>query len=460
MPDRWSEADREQLAAAGIGLAEAERQLAQLAAPPPRARLDRPCTVGDGIERLPPRRIDALAERGREARDAGRLLKFVPASGAASRMFRELLRLRRELDAGREADLEPWRRLAALLPSMALGDRLAEALGEPVDAVAARLEPAAAARALAALLDPDGLGADAMPKALLPFHRAPEGPRTAFAEHLAEAIGAVRDASGLARLHVTIAGAAAERFDAELERARELFVARARFEVAFSQQSPATATLALDDTGGPARDESGRLLLRPSGHGALLPNLERSGGEILLLKNIDNVLPERDQAPVVQWLHVLAGLAAERAERRADDRRPLRVAGVVPNTGEPGGGPFWVGGAGGETSAQIVEGSQVDLDDPGQRAAWESSTHFNPVGMACVLRDRAGAAYRLDEFVDPEAAIVTRKSEGGRTLTALERPGLWNGAMAGWETLFVEVPGFTFAPVKSVFDLARPEHRG
>jgi len=457
---RWSDADRAQLAEAGIDLAEAERQLDQLAAPPPRARLDRPCAVGDGIERLTPARVEELAERGRAARDAGQLLKFVPASGAASRMFRELQRLRRALAAGDEVDLAPWSRLAELLPSLALGDRLAEALGEPVDALPTMSGPDAARRALAALLDPDALGADALPKALLPFHRAPEGPRSAFTEHLAEAIEAVADRNRLARLHVTLAGDARERFAAELARAQVLFADRARFEVAFSEQSTATATLALDEEGRPARDDDGRLRLRPSGHGALLPNLERSGGEIVLLKNIDNVRPERDQAPVVRWLHVLAGLAAEHAEGRDDDRRPLRVAGVVPNTGEPGGGPFWVRDAGGATTRQIVEGSQVDLEDADQRAAWESSTHFNPVGMACVLRDRAGAAYRLDRFVDPDSAIVTRRSEAGHLLTVLERPGLWNGSMADWETRFVEVPGFTFAPVKSVFDLARPEHRG
>jgi len=207
-----------------------------------------------------------------------------------------------------------------------------------------------------------------------------------------------------------------------------------------------------------ARTVTGELLLRPAGHGALLGNLAATRGDLVLIKNIDNVLPEVEHAEVARWKLALVGLLVEHERRSPARRRPLRVCGVVPNTGEPGGGPFWVRDASGEARLQIVESSQVDHADPAQEAAWKGSSHFNPVDLAVALRAGDGRAFELERFVDPAAALVSRKSDGGRELVVLERPGLWNGAMAGWETLFVEVPGSSFAPVKSVLDLARPEH--
>jgi hypothetical protein len=228
-------------------------------------------------------------------------------------------------------------------------------------------------------------------------------------------------------------------------------------EVSFSEQHPSTDTLAATLDGEPFRDEAGSLLFRPAGHGALLRNLQGLGGDVVVIKNIDNVRPIEVSGEVIRWKRLLIGYLLQLLERTPHDR-PVRVCGVVRNEGEPGGAPFWVVDRNGQRTLQIVESSQVDLDDPAQRAIFESSTHFNPVDLVCAVRDPSGHPFDLSEFVDPMAVFRAKKSYGGRELLALERPGLWNGAMARWHTTFVEVPACTFAPVKTVFDLLRPEH--
>jgi hypothetical protein len=501
-------ADRAALEARGIPHAEAERQLAQLASPPPPARLLRPATPGDGIERLDEARQEALVAAAERARAAGRFTKFVPASGAATRMFRSLQAVL-DRDPGATAaalagatdeEAAETVRFVEALPRLALARPLAAGLGTSVEDLAARARHEPLGALLAALIGPTGLAAATLPKALLPFHAYPEGARTALAEHLAEGVGYLVDRHGTCRFHFTVPPGATALFAHEVERARPMLeVGAVRFDVVFSEQDPATETLALAADGGPARRADGALLLRPAGHGALLANLQRSAADLVLMKNVDNVLPADRHDEIARWKLVLAGRlvelehevvrrrralegepapavaeealdwAARTFGRRAPARataeaardalaRPIRVAGVVPNAGEPGGGPFWIAAPGGEQSLQIVESSQVALD-PAQRAVFAASTHFNPVDLALALRDLDGEIYPLDAFVDPETAFVARKSEGGRELTVLERPGLWNGAMAGWNTLFVEVPAWTFAPVKTVLDLARPEHR-
>jgi len=511
------------LSALGLDEREVRAQLERLLAPPRPARLLRPCTPGDGVVRLDGERARRLAELGRAARDAGRLTKFVPASGAATRMFRALAALDRR-DAA--LDLEELARRAALgdelaAEARALIERLGElALATPWGAVLGLAPAELAARArggplgplLDALLGSEGLDAAALPKALLPFHAYSGGVRTAFTEQLIEGLGYLRDARGLARYHFTVPPGSGDAFAAELAAARaRLAPGDTRFEVGFSEQDPATHTLALGADRRPARQPDGSLLLRPAGHGALLGNLAalaEGGGDLVLVKNIDNILPEPRHAEIAEWKLRLVGLLVElerrlaglgeRLEAAALDRgglleavawvgatfgrapagdpaslpdgvladhladalaRPLRVCGVVPAGGEPGGGPFWTLAADGAGAPQIVEAAQVDGGDVAQQAIWRSSTHFNPVDLAIALRDRKGRPHPLEHFVDPDSWFVAVKSEGGRELTVLERPGLWNGAMAGWNTLFVEVPGATFAPVKTVLDLARPEHR-
>ncbi len=412
-----TDADLRQIEAHGLTGDEVLRQLALFAAPPAPARLLRPATVGDGVVRIEEGSHPGLLARWEEASRAGRLSKFVPASGAASRMF-----------AGLEGGDTPERaRYLENVYRFPFPDRLDR------------------------LRD--------LPKGLVPFHRYGDGARTAFEEHLVEAAAVARDAGGVCRLHVTVSPEHEASFRALLDGAgarleRKLGV---RFDVVFSHQDPSTDTLAVDSDDRPFRLADGTIFFRPGGHGSLLSNLEASSGDVVLIKNIDNVQREERAGPGILWTKLLAGslLDAEGASRA--EGRPVRVAGVVRNQGEPGGGPFWVAGPDGP-SLQIVESSQVDLADPGQAAVWKASTHFNPVDLAVSLRDGSGRPYRLADFVDENAVFIARKTKDGRALKALERPGLWNGAMARWKTVFVEIPIEAFTPVKTVFDLLRTEH--
>ncbi|HUO86515.1 MAG TPA: DUF4301 family protein [Thermoanaerobaculia bacterium] len=506
----FSDRDRAEIRNRGIATEEAERQLALFRSPPPPLVLDRPATVGDGILRLGDDERARLADRAIEAQAAGGFVKFVPASGAASRMFGELEAALhtedRESDAGRI--------FLARLRDFPFFEDLAAALADAGEDLAELARRRALQPILDALLTEaggHGLGYATLPKGLIRFHRYPAGERrTAFDEHLVEAVAHLRDGSGLCRLHFTVSPEHGDGFTRRLAAVGPRYGERyhSRFEVAWSHQDHATDTLAVDLADRPFRGDDGRLLFRPGGHGSLIGNLQAAGGDVTFVKNIDNVLPDGRKPEVIAWKRTLAGKLLELRERSfglladledggrgreatlaeaarflgedlrrslpealvgapADERRravverldrPLRVCGVVENAGEPGGGPFWVE-SGGELSLQIVEASQVAADDPGQQATLRAATHFNPVDLVCSLADRHRRPYDLSRFVDPSTVFIAEKSHQGRRLKALERPGLWNGGMAGWNTVFVEVPLATFAPVKTVFDLLRPEHQ-
>ncbi len=513
MADLFTTADLAAMARLGIDPAEAARHVALLTHPPAAARLARPCTRGDGVERIAEERHRDLLSLFEEAEKAGRLSKFVPASGAASRMFQSL---RKALD-DEEATWFDWNdraekgdkgaaevvRFVENLEQLPFAAELRAAAGREVFA-----DPRGRLRELlAATLQAPGLGLASRPKGLVPFHLEEEGSRTPFEEHLVESGLTVRSADGRTPVHFTVAEEARGDFEGLLERHRDGLQRRlhARFEVTFSVQERSSDTLAVGLDGLPFRTAEGELLFRPGGHGALLGNLAALGGDIVFVKNIDNVVPDARKGPTLLWKRLLAGrlLEVERrvrhlvsllhagdptaasealsylretfgdataeadtlspAERvawvRARLERPLRVCGVVRNQGEPGGGPFWVRCRDGRLSRQIVESAEVDLADPAQAALWAAGTHFNPVDLVLSLRDVSGRPWDLSRFVDEEAVFISKKSHGGVELLALERPGLWNGAMAFWNTLFVEVPIETFAPVKSVLDLLRPEHR-
>jgi hypothetical protein len=508
-----SDADRAQLAALGISEDEADRQLRIFAQPPPATVLDRPCTLGDGIAVLDDRARAQALQAHQHAAAAGRLLKFLPASGAATRMFKALLAVRgsgravmraaleRDAAAG-DANAREVLTFADNLLRFAFAEALAAELARRGRNLQRLCADGALGEILAALLDPDGLNYAALPKGLLLFHRYPDGSRTAFEEHLLEAAAYVHPAE-LAQLHLTVSPEHRDAFHNELTRVRGRCERRSgmRLAVGFSEQQPATDTLAVDLDNRPFRTADAHLLLRPAGHGALLDNVNALDGDIVFIKTIDNIQPEHRRDHAIEWMRILTGhlvviqdelfghiarlhadavspqtIAAARAFARQtlaiplpDDGsrsallaaldRPLRVCGMVRNSGEPGGGPFWVRAARGDRSRQIVESAQIDAANREQRAVFESSTHFNPVFLACGVRNWRGQPFDLRAFVDQSAVFIARKSSDGRELQALERPGLWNGAMAGWHTLFVEIPDATFTPVKTVNDLLRPAHQ-
>ena len=518
----WRASDEEQLARREISTAEADSQLARLRGGPIWTRLDRPCTAGDGLDRLGQAEIEAFERLAEPAIARGEMIKFVPASGAASRMFKDLLAARAGLqDApGTRADIEEG--VADWLNGIerfAFRATLAAALGESPAAAAARRD---LAKLLDAVLSGDGLDYASSPKGLIEFHWYPDGTRTAFDEHLAEAVQWVRDAEDRCRCHFTVSpehlAAFRERvaaFGGDLETRHGI-----RLEIDFSVQRPSTDTIAIGEDGAPFRLTDGTLLFRPAGHGALLANLQDIDADLFMMKNIDNVVPDHLKDSTLRWCRVLTGMlvdlrarvsehlerlrapnvpdvpdvpdvrdvpnvrdvrdsdaasAVEFARSRLNraqgvdpsDRdavigmldRPIRVCGMVLNEGEPGGGPFWVRNPDGVRSPQIVESAQVDPDDSDQVELLRTATHFNPVFIVGSRTDPWGRAYDLDRYIDPDTAIVTRKSSDGRELTALERPGLWNGSMAGWNTVFVEVPAVVFNPVKTVMDLLRPAHQ-
>lgn len=519
----FDDLDLAQVKQRGISLDEIQHQLLCFQNPPSHAELVRPCTLGDGIRRIPEAEHGSLLGLHARAADAGRLTKFVPASGAATRMFRSAAWIRNapparrpswsELETRvdrdeRAAEVAALVRNASRLP---FRDALARAMGGD-DALDRAVHRGDHAAIVEALLDPDGLGLADRPKGLIPFHRYDDGEvRTAFEEHLVEATGTVREREGVCRLHFTVSPEHLEAFASLLREVGARYADRhdAAFDVSYSVQKASTDTVAVDADGRPVRDGSGRIVFRPGGHGALIENLDDLRGDIVLVKNIDNVQRDRDRDEVVRWkrllvgtlvrvqarayeaLHRLKGIRRPDPETLAEtaavvreefglemprgagpddparlrtwliDRleRPIRICGVVANTGEPGGGPFWVRDPDGAVSLQIVERAQVDGDSDEQQRIFARSTHFNPVDLVCGMRDAAGEPYVLPPLVDADAVLVSRKTLDGREIKVLERPGLWNGAMAGWNTVFVEVPLVTFTPVKTVVDLLRSEHQ-
>jgi hypothetical protein len=504
---RWAAKDLERISAEGLTVEEVERQLALFRRGVSPVRLNRPCRTGDGIVVLGATEEGDMLRVYEEALRTRQVIKFVPASGAASRMFKDWYRylgeggIPKRLEDAFISDLKRHCFFADLRAAVA-SHRL------DLDEL---IEKRESARILKYILTEEGLNYGRLPKALLKFHAYPEGNRTALEEHLVEAAFYARDGRNRSRLHFTVSSEHQDSVRGHLQKVIGTYesLLHTVFEVGLSIQSAGTNTLAVDPQNRPFRSEGGELVFRPGGHGSLLANLNALEADIVFLKNIDNCVPDRLKPETVRWKKILAGylitlqegvfarlrlLSARHAgeaditevgrfctskldlvmpqgflERSAAERRsilieklnrPLRVCGVVKNEGEPGGGPFWVEHSDGMDAAslQIVEEAQIDRNDSGQRRVWESSAYFNPVDLVCGVRDYRGKPFDLTRFVDPEWSTISRKSEEGRELLALERPGLWNGSMAFWNTLFVEVPLITFNPVKTIADLLRPQH--
>ncbi|MFH0759649.1 MAG: DUF4301 family protein [Bacteroidota bacterium] len=435
------------------------------------------------------------------------MTRFIPASGAATRMFKSLFETFDKLQ-GKSSDQQArW-----IDKEKEIGQFFNELEKYPFYKDLDLSNAPLPADVLRKILTADGLDYGNKPKGLLQFHTYSETDRrTSFEEHVREALMYCVGSNGEVRIHMTVSPAHLDGFQTEaacilpkIEKETGLHV-----ELTFSFQKPETDTLAVSLSNEPFRNQDGTLLFRPGGHGSLIRNLDELQSDILFISNIDNVAPDRTKTVRVRYKQILGGILLEVRSKifeslqllnsggnlektRMDSmltflhekmgmaipeklksldtpelkqwlintmNRPIRVCGMVRNEGEPGGGPFYVRSESGELSLQIVESSQIDLEDEEKAKLVKQSTHFNPVDLVCSTRDYQGKKFQLTRFVDPNTGFISEKSVGGMSLKALELPGLWNGAMAHWLTLFVEVPVVTFSPVKTVFDLMRAEHR-
>ncbi len=465
----------------GLTPAALETQLKNFREGFPFLPVTRAASCGDGIRVLDAAGIEQAAARYDRAKESLRVVKFVPASGAATRMFKDLFEFVRE---GRRTavvgELLANRRRFAFWPELRtiVGDDADELrTGENIVA--------------------EGLRYGETPKGLVSFHRYGDEVRKAVEEHLVEG-AQYAAAGGEVKIHFTVSPEHLTRFEALLAEKIPGYESRfgVKYRISFSVQDPSTDTLAVNPDCTPFRRADGRLLFRPAGHGALIGNLGKIDADIVFVKNIDNVTTDARRGDTVLYKKALAGVLLALQERifeylmalevpgaelepiaafienelcvklpkdygtallRQVLDRPIRVCGMVRNEGEPGGGPFWVTGADGLETLQIAESNQIA---PEKRELMRLATHFNPVDLVCSFRTSKGGRFDLQEFVDPATGFISRKSDGGRELLAQELPGLWNGAMARWNTVFVEVPITTFSPVKVVTDLLRPEHQG
>ncbi len=515
----FTERDQKQFRDKGIPPQLVEEQLAIFRRGASFTTLDRPCTIGNGITRLSSSELDHHANVFHQAALSGRVTKFVPASGAASRMFKTLLAYwnaasphmpgNTGTSVSSESEKYGCDPFFANITAFAFFDDLAAEVSKQGFDLSQLLQSRQYGPILDHLLFSPGLNYARLPKGLIKFHRYPHYSRTPIEEHIFEGLQYAKDSSNSLRVHFTVAPEHQELVEHYLSAIRADFDPHTGLvEISCSQQKSSSDTLAVDIQDQPFRGDDGRLVFRPGGHGALLDNLSNLQGDIVFIKNIDNVVHDRlldattrykktlggylicVQEKLFSFLKILIrdkftdehcrqmgsfahddlGLAIpdeftnwSRQQQKTfflqQFNRPLRVCGMVSNTGEPGGGPFWVRHSDGSLSRQIVESTQIDPLSSEQQAIWRSSTHFNPVDLVCGLKDFEGKAFNLKKFSDPNTGIISRKSHEGRDLKALELPGLWNGAMANWNTLFVEVPPITFNPVKTIFDLLRPEHQ-
>lgn len=465
----------------GLTPAALETQLKNFREGFPFLPVTRAASCGDGIRVLNAAGIEQAAARYDRAKESLRVVKFVPASGAATRMFKDLFEFVRE---GRRTavvgELLANRRRFAFWPE------LRTIIGDDADEL----------RTVENIVA-EGLRYGETPKGLVSFHRYGDEVRKAVEEHLVEG-AQYAAAGGEVKIHFTVSPEHLTRFEALLAEKIPGYESRfgVKYRISFSVQDPSTDTLAVNPDCTPFRRADGRLLFRPAGHGALIGNLGKIDADIVFVKNIDNVTTDARRGDTVLYKKALAGVLLALQERifeylmalevpgaelepiaafienelcvklpkdygtpllRRVLNRPIRVCGMVRNEGEPGGGPFWVAGADGLETLQIAESNQIA---PEKRKLMRSATHFNPVDLVCSFRTSKGGRFDLREFVDPATGFISRKSDGGRELLAQELPGLWNGAMARWNTVFVEVPITTFSPVKVVTDLLRPEHQG
>jgi len=504
-----SQEDLKQIAGKGISEAQVENQLEQFKQGFPFLRIEAAAGIGRGIVAPTDNERSKYVNAWNEYKAGGdkKIVKFVPASGAASRMFKDMFAFLNGDNDEPQTDFE--KKYFANIKNFAFYEELNSTCikneGKDIPTLISEGQYKAV---VANMLESKGLNYGQLPKGLLLFHKYPEGPRTPLEEHLVE--GALYAAcGGEAHIHFTVSHEHREPFKKKVDEKCALYAEKygIRYDVTFSEQKPSTDTIAANPDNTPFRNNDNTLLFRPGGHGALIQNLNDIEADIVFIKNIDNVVPDRLKDDTVTYKQLIAGIlvtmqarafeylrlldTGEYTHKQLEDmihfvqhdlccrksdikqledaelviylrsklNRPMRVCGVVKNVGEPGGGPFLTYNQDGTVSLQILESSQIDKNNAEYMRMFAEGTHFNPVDLVCAIKDYKGKPFNLPEYVDKTTGFISSKSKNGRELKALELPGLWNGAMSDWNTIFVEVPLSTFNPVKTVNDLLREQHQ-
>ena len=503
-----TEQDLKQITQKGISEEKLNNQLEQFKTGFPFLKLEAAAAIGRGIIAPDEAQRQQYVEAWNQYKAEGRrVVKFVPASGAASRMFKDMFAF---VDADYDVPTTDFEKhYFDNIQKFAFYDALNAACLKNEGKDIPTLIAAGNYKAVAAqMLRPEGLNYGQLPKGLLLFHNYAEGPRTPMEEHLVE--GALYAASaGEAHVHFTVSHEHMELFKQKVDEKADLYAQKygIKYDITFSEEKPSTDTVAANADNTPFRNDDGSLLFRPGGHGALIENLNEIEADVIFVKNIDNVVPDRLKQDTVEWKQVIAGVLVTLQQKafgylrkldtgkysheeieemirfvqqdlccrkpdikeledaelviylRKKLNRPMRVCGVVKYVGEPGGGPFLTYNQDGTVSLQILESSQIDKSNKEYMEMFTKGTHFNPVDLVCAVKDYKGNAFNLPEYVDKTTGFISSKSKSGKELKALELPGLWNGAMSDWSTVFVEVPLSTFNPVKTVNDLLREQHQ-
>lgn len=503
-----SEKDLQQLAAKGISPEKLEHQLEEFKTGFPFLKLEGPAAIGKGIIAPSAEEVKKYVNIWNEYKgERRRIVKFVPASGAASRMFKDMFAFASADYDVPTTDFEKtyFDNIEKFAFFDALDAVLKQKKGKGVKELMAEGDYKAVAKGM---LDSDGLNYGQLPKGLLLFHKYEDGSRTPMEEHLVEA-ALYAASNGEANVHFTVSHEHLDLFKQMVSQKADGYEKKfgVKYDISFSEQKPSTDTVAANPDGTPFRNPDGSLLFRPGGHGALIENLNEIDADVIFVKNIDNVVPDRLKPETTEWKQVIAGILVSLQKKafgylelldsgrytheqlveiarfvkndlccvKSDLKdledaelviylkkklnRPMRVAGVVKNVGEPGGGPFLAYNQDGTYSLQILESSQIDKKNETYMKYFTEGTHFNPVDLVCATKDYKGNAFNLPDYVDRTTGFISQKSKNGKELQALELPGLWNGAMSDWNTIFVEVPLGTFNPVKTVNDLLREQHQ-
>ncbi len=515
--------DKQQLEKLNIPTEQVERQINQFKTGFPFSDLVAPATTENGIVKFNESDIKELIKQFDEDKEYYDIIKFVPASGAASRMFKTIYSFVEEYkgkdipeDFLKKEDInfDSIENFFLSIREFAFYDDLKAKMEEQGKDIETLLNENRLVEIAEFLLENEGLAYGKLPKALLKFHKYKEVSRYALEEHLVEATyySIVETGNGvIAQLHFTVSQEHLDIFKKVVDEVVPKYekIWGLRYDISYSVQKPSTDTIAVNMNNEPFRNADGSLLFRPGGHGALIQNLNELHKEIIFIKNIDNVVPDRLKPTTYDYKKALGGYLfrlqqqqfeylnlldegcltnseIEEIVKFAKEKlmidipnffktyneiekidflfnklnRPMRICGMVKNEGEPGGGPYWVRNSNDEVSLQIVESSQIDHTNEKQEAIFKSATHFNPVDLVCATYDFRGYPFNLNEYIDYNTCFISKKSKDGKDLKALELPGLWNGAMADWINIFVEVPVITFNPVKTVNDLLRDNHQG